>query len=74
MKEVEGVRNAHDLQQWLGLPTRFNADIKYIVERFLQGRGHYQPSWRAIIFALDGAGETRLADRIRHYAEPVQGT
>ena len=74
MKEVEGVRNTDELQMWLnsGLLS-FNPHIRSVVEWFLQGRSHYQPSWRAVIFALDGTGETRLANRIRHYAEPVQG-
>jgi len=32
-----------------------------------------QPSWRSIIYALDCADETRIADSIRHFAEPVSG-
>ena len=32
-----------------------------------------QPSWRQIIFALDRIDETKLADRIRGYAEPPPG-
>jgi hypothetical protein len=74
VKEVEGVRNPSELWQWLSsyVPiTRYR--IEDVVEQFFQGHGRYQPSWRALIFALDGAEETRLANRIRHYAESIQG-
>ena len=54
------------------LPTPLGG-IKGAVEQFLQGRGLFQPSWRAVIFALDVAGETPVASRIRSYGEPVQG-
>ena len=30
-------------------------------------------SWRAMIVALDGMNETKLADAIREYAEPILG-
>ena len=75
MKEVEGVRDADQLQLWLNglFSFNYNPSIKNIVEEFLQGRGRHQPSWRAVIFALDGAMETHVVNRIRHYAEPVQG-
>ena len=74
MKEVEGVRNVDKLQKWLYSDVIIlNPSIKDVMEEFLQGCSRYQPSWRAVIFALDGAWETHLADRIRHYAEPVQG-
>ena len=33
----------------------------------------HQPSWRLVIFALDWAKESMLADRIRGYAEPPPG-
>ena len=74
VKEVEGVRNVDQLQKWLYNGTIiFNPSIADVVEEFVQGGGRYQLSWRAVIFALDGAEETCLADRIRHYAEPVPG-
>ena len=74
MKEVEGVRNASILQWWLngGVPM-IGRSLKDFVQWFVQGRSHCQPSWRAVIFALDGAGESRIANRIKHYAEPVPG-
>ena len=78
MKELEGVTDISHLWLWLKgynvkgiiIPT---PSIKNVVKEFLQGRHYYQPTWRAMIFALDGARETRVANRIRHYAEPVQG-
>ena len=75
VKEVEGVGNISDLQLWLDgyVDVESTLSIKDIVENFLQGDGLYQPSWKAVILALDKAGETRIANRIRHYAEPVQG-
>ena len=36
-------------------------------------KGHRQPSWRQIIYALDWAKESVLADPIRGYAEPPRG-
>jgi hypothetical protein len=76
LKEVEGVRNTDELQLWLigsiHVPV-LGVSIMSVVEEFLQGYSRFQPSWRAMIFALDGTRETHLADRIRHYTEPVQG-
>ena len=71
LKALEGVKDWDKVANWLGIYS--SSSLKEAVELFLQGRCRYQPSWRAVIFALDGAEETRLADRIRHYAEPVQG-
>ena len=51
------------------------ACLKAVVERFLLGDYPYwQPSWREVIWALYKANEIHLADQIRSYAEPVQGT
>ena len=77
MKAVEGVKDLGMLDIWLNgyhSIVLLNSS-KNTVEQFLKGRGHHyqQPSWRAVIFSLDGVGETHLADRIRHYAEPMQG-
>ena len=75
MKELEGVRNTYELQQWLKVVSKplIGLGVTDVVELFLEGCGPYHPSWRAVIFALDGARETHIADIIRHYAEPVQG-
>ena len=71
LKALEGVKDRVEQARWLGI--RHSSSLKDTVEQFLQGRGNYQPSWRAVIFGLDGAGETPLASRIRSYGEPVQG-
>ena len=75
LKAVEGVKDLGKLTQWFfGGPLYSDYSLKNVVELFLQGQGRYQqPSWRAVIFALDGAGETHLANHIRSYGEPVQG-
>ena len=73
LKEVKGV-DGEDLYEWLNPTHGIPIDIstEEAVEKFLQGRCHYQPSWRALIFALDVGGKTNRANRIMHYAEPVQ--
>ena len=78
LKEVEGVKNEKGLCHWLSVKDAHGyytvaVSIKEAVEEFLKGQGCFQPSWRAVIFALDGSRETHHASRIRHYAEPVQG-
>ena len=71
MKALEGVENWRVVERWLGVYG--SSSLKKAVEQFLQGQGLFQPSWRAVIFALDGAGETHVASRIMSYEEPVQG-
>ena len=46
-----------------------------VIECWLQGEGRdEEPSWRRIIWALDGATETSAAgDSVRHLAEPLPG-
>ena len=46
-----------------------------VIECWLQGEGKdEEPSWRRIIWTLDGTNETsRAADTIRHFAEPLPG-
>ena len=84
LKEVERVKNRRNLSRELGIniPSiqhQHDSDeacLKAVVERFLLGEGRYQPSWRAVIFSLDWADESHLADQIRSYGEPgepVQG-
>ena len=51
------------------------ACLKAVVEDFLSGKGWYgQPSWRRLTWCLYRANESQLAERIRSFAEPVQGT
>ena len=75
LKALEGVKNWKEVAYWLGTysSSSISSNLKGAVEEFLQGQGHFQPSWRAVIFALDGAEETHLVSRIRSYGEPVQG-
>ena len=80
MKAVEGVKDLSRLDKWLNCAIirsrhKYSCNIILVAVQFLEGRGglYQQPSWRAVIFSLDGAEETHLADRIRHYAEPMQG-
>ena len=49
------------------------ACLKAVVEAFLRGEGAYQLSWRRVIHTLYCAGETRIAQGIISYAEPVEG-
>ena len=51
--------------------SRFRA----VIESWLQGDGKdEEPSWRRIIWALDGVTETRAtANTMRHFAEPLPG-
>ena len=44
-----------------------------LIDHWLQGEGAEEPSWRALIFNLDYAEESRIVDTIRHFAEPVSG-
>ena len=46
-----------------------------VIECWVEGEGlDEEPSWRRIIWALDGATETTAAaDNIRHFAEPLPG-
>ena len=45
-----------------------------VVTTWLQGdRKDVEPSWRLIIWRLDHANQTKAADKIRDFAEPVLG-
>ena len=48
--------------------------LRAVIECWLQVEGKdEQPSWRRMIWTLDSAYETRAADSIRHFAEPLPG-
>ena len=47
-----------------------DARLGGVVEKFLSSP---QPSWRKVIWALYKANAVDLADRIRSYAEPLEG-
>ena len=75
VKAVEEVKNWNKFIYHLRgyyIPTDVTC-LKNIVHQFIQGKDHYQPSWRRVIYALDEANEIHVADQIRHYGEPVQG-
>ena len=83
MKAVEGVKDWDRLSDLFGLPylsinrQQYDSDetcVKGVVEKFLLGKGHHTPSWRRVIWSLDDIGELDLADKIRSFAEPVQGS
>ena len=45
-----------------------------VVETYVQGDGvDEEPSWRSLIWRLDGGKLASVADNIRHFAEPVLG-
>ena len=45
-----------------------------VIECWLQGEGRdEEPSWRRIIWTLDGAKVSTAADTIQHLAEPLPG-
>lgn len=72
LKAMEGVKNWINMANWLGTLVH-SSSLMDAVEQFLEGRGRFQPSWRAVIFVLDGVGDTHIANCIRSYGEPVQG-
>ena len=50
--------------------------LRAVVECWLGGSGKasgQEPSWRRLIWMLDDMGQTQVADKIRHFAEPVLG-
>ena len=78
---MDGVKNWGDLGVVFSIDTgsiKLQNDstqdcLKAVVEKFLLGEGQFQPSWRAVIWSLDGVGEVDLADKIISFGEPVQG-
>ena len=47
--------------------------LRALIDHWLQGEGDEEPSWRALIINLDHAEETKIADKIRNFTEPVSG-
>ena len=81
---VKNVRNWRSLGEGMGysstmldsIQRQYDSDesrLKAVVEHFFKSGGN-QPSWRAVICILYRANELQLAEQIRSYAEPVQGT
>ena len=82
---VKNVRNWRSLGEemvylWIldDIHQKYDSDedcLKVVVEYFLIRGGPFkQPSWRTVIWCLYSANEFQLAEQIRSYAEPVQGT
>ena len=83
---VKNVRSWRSLGREMGYSSRELDDIqqqydsdedclKAMVEYFLRdGVQFIQPSWKTVIWCLYRANEFQLAEQIRSYAEPVQGT
>ena len=87
LRAIQEVENTDDLGYWLlggylsvpeskreeidsqfsSVPQRRKQIIKYWMET------DPLASWRRVIVALDGMGEKKAADAIRHMAEPVTG-
>ena len=81
---VKNVQSWESLSEGMGCPPsllaliqyRYGSDedrLKCVIEHFFKGGGN-QPSWRAVIWNLYGAKEFQLAEQIRSYAKPLQGT
>ena len=64
--ELDNIQQQHDSDEDC---------LKTVVKCFLKDGGQFrQPSWRTMILCLYRANEIQLAEQIRSYAEPVQGT
>jgi len=59
----------------IGRQYESNDDRRHaVVETWVQGSWmDEEPSWRCLIWSLDGGNIARVADNIRHFAEPVLG-
>ena len=84
-KHVQGVKDWREVGNWLlGYEsTKLNAiereyssnedRLRAVVQQWLEGGGRTQPSWRWLVWSLDTAGDSIVADPIREFAEPPQG-
>ena len=68
----------YDSRELDNIQRQYDSDedgLKAVVERFFKVVSRlWQPSWRTVIWSLYSANEFQLAEQIRSYAEPVQGT
>ena len=81
-RAVREVEDTYRLGRYLGVPDSKRDEIKsqfssvpQQVKAYINYFIEHDPaaSWRAVISALDGLGEKKAADAIRHLAEPVTG-
>ena len=80
LKHVQGVKDWREVGEWLDPTMQLDAiQKKYtanedrpqaVVHQWLAGG---QPSWRRLVWSLDCAGDTIVADPIRGFAEPPRG-
>ena len=86
LKHVQGVKNWREVGRWLfgslnefklyTIQTDYSSDsdrLQAAMQQWLEGGGLTQPSWRSLVWSLDCAGATTVADPIRGFAEPLQG-
>ena len=81
-KAVEWVNDVHKLGIYLCVPDSKEDEIKRQFSRLPQQKQalikywkdrNPMASWRSLIAALDATREKRVADDIRHLAEPLSG-
>ena len=84
-KHVQGVKDWRKVGKWLlgyneskvdAIERKYSTDsdrLQAAVQQWLEGGGLTQPSWRRLVWSLDLAGDTNVADPIRGFAEPPQG-
>ena len=66
-------RNEDYLDEIEGQYKSDDERLHALIDHWLQGKGAEEPSWRALIYNLDWAKESRIAKKIQHFAEPVSG-
>ena len=81
-KAVERVENVDRLEYWLRIPRSKRNEIKRQFSRLPQQKQvlikywkdrNPRASWRSLIATLEAINEKRVADDIRHLAEPLSG-
>ena len=83
-KHLQGVKNwrevgmvllGYDESKVEAIQSEYSTDsdrLRAAVQQWLDGGG-LSPSWRTLVWSLDHAGDTNVADPIRGFAEPPQG-
>ena len=82
LSAVARVKNTDGLRYWLGVTGSKRDKIKRLfsnsrdqVKAYIDYFMEHDPvaSWRAVVVALDAIREKKVADAIRHLAEPITG-
>ena len=82
LRAVREVEDTDRLGDWLGVPKSKREEIwsqfssvveqrKAIINYFIENDP--ESSWRRVIWALDAMRQKKIADDIRHLAEPIPG-